>query len=177
MPRNPDYFSPSQVRTRLRRVLQPYTHRGGGISLKVLIPYSNSLYPPLPTYPHPAEQDAVELWTQNYEDMTLRTVKNVSRISQVLAEHPDDYCRVNRVWHIAVVGKDSTRAFSIYIGNHTSPAYRIFIGADWLFTPSPDDLLRTSCLTTTAVEDYTRETSRTRRPSSTSTPPDAEVEL
>lgn len=177
MPRNPDYFSPSQVRTRLRRVLQPYTHRGGGISLKVLIPYSNSLYPPLPTYPHPAEQDAVELWRLNYEDMTNRSIISVSRISQVLAEHPDDYCRVNRVWHIAVVGKDSTRAFSIYIGNHTSPAYRIFVGADWLFTPSPDDLLITDSFTGLAHAEYRSETSRTRRPSSTSTPPDAEVEL
>jgi hypothetical protein len=152
MPRNPDYFSPSQVRHRLRQVLQPYSQRGGGISMRVLLPWQGNGFNPILA----RDSDFADIltWQNAYMASTEKKISGLGKISEAL-EHAE-YQRVNRVWHIGIFRGVSVipKAYTIHIGSHThSPMLwnDVPSGCNWLFRGDNYDLLF-DCLLPSAVQ-------------------------
>jgi hypothetical protein len=139
MPRSETTFSPSQVRTRLRRALREQTGRGGGISLRALHVVNWNANINLAT----SDGTEIQTFNTNYYSMSGRAVVNVCLISQALQDPLK--LQVNRLWHIAVMhGRDIERAkvYTVWIGNHETPALLLpGFGGGWLCEVGTDNLL------------------------------------
>lgn len=140
---NRTHFSKSQVRTRLRSAIRPYSQRGG-ISLRVLSPLNFS--PPVPR-DHSTTSDFQEA----YASFCAHAMSNVNLISQLTED--SFYLAHNRLWHIAIVkGNELTQAtvVTVHIGSDTeAPVVIAGFGEGWL---QRDCVIIPDVLTTRALD-------------------------
>lgn len=140
-----NHFTPSQVRTRIRTAIRPFSSRGG-ISLRVLLPQLWDMQ--LCTADEVLSSD----FMREYEANTNSAIYGVRLISQTLQEQ---YFRgANRLWHIAIVkGNELTASHvvTLHIGDSVQGPQAVpHFGADWLIDHTMR--IRPTCLTDMALD-------------------------
>jgi hypothetical protein len=119
----------------------------------------------------------VEAWEARYYQNSYGVISGVYRISELLEF--TDWCKVNRLWHIAIVRGRQLEAYTVHVGNHQrSP--QIYdknpTGCGWLYSPGSHRML-TTCFNADGRRMWEEKTGFSLTELPASDPQDAEIEI